>query len=142
MIVEVPRWTNAKMEISKEELFNPIKQDIKKGKLRFVRNCFPHHGYIWNYGAFPQVSIFHCPSLYLFKQSNRRRLGKIPINPTPRQRPGEIMTHLMFVKLANMLVTSARSSRSKSSASWLFSTKERQTGRSSSSMFRILLHPS
>jgi inorganic pyrophosphatase len=20
-----------------------------------VRNCFPHHGYIWNYGAFPQV---------------------------------------------------------------------------------------
>ncbi|CAE6340856.1 inorganic pyrophosphatase [Rhizoctonia solani] len=55
MIVEVPRWTNAKMEISKEESFNPIKQDIKKGKLRFVRNCFPHHGYIWNYGAFPQT---------------------------------------------------------------------------------------
>ena len=55
MIVEVPRWTNAKMEISKEEAFNPIKQDIKKGKLRFVRNCFPHHGYIWNYGAFPQT---------------------------------------------------------------------------------------
>ncbi|QRW09116.1 inorganic pyrophosphatase [Ceratobasidium sp. AG-Ba] len=55
MIVEVPRWTNAKMEISKEEPFNPIKQDIKKGKLRFVRNCFPHHGYIWNYGAFPQT---------------------------------------------------------------------------------------
>lgn len=57
MIVEVPRWTNAKMEISKEEPFNPIKQDIKRGKLRFVRNCFPHHGYIWNYGAFPQVGL-------------------------------------------------------------------------------------
>ncbi|GFZ50250.1 PPase [Saitozyma sp. JCM 24511] len=55
MVVEVPRWTNAKMEISKEEAFNPIKQDIKKGKLRYVRNCFPHHGYIWNYGAFPQT---------------------------------------------------------------------------------------
>lgn len=55
MVVEVPRWTNAKLEISKEESFNPIKQDIKKGKLRFVRNCFPHHGYIWNYGAFPQT---------------------------------------------------------------------------------------
>jgi inorganic pyrophosphatase len=55
MIVEVPRWTNAKMEISKEEAFNPIKQDIKKGRLRYVRNCFPHHGYIWNYGAFPQT---------------------------------------------------------------------------------------
>lgn len=55
MIVEIPRWTNAKLEISKEEAFNPIKQDEKKGKLRFVRNCFPHHGYIWNYGALPQT---------------------------------------------------------------------------------------
>lgn len=55
MIVEVPRWTNAKLEVSKEESFNPIRQDIKKGRLRYVRNCFPHHGYIWNYGAFPQV---------------------------------------------------------------------------------------
>ncbi|KAL1923562.1 uncharacterized protein VTP21DRAFT_8542 [Calcarisporiella thermophila] len=55
MIVEIPRWSNAKLEISKDEPFNPIKQDIKKGKLRYVRNCFPHHGYIWNYGAFPQT---------------------------------------------------------------------------------------
>ncbi|KAK9457071.1 inorganic pyrophosphatase [Dipodascopsis uninucleata] len=55
MIVEVPRWTNAKLEISKEEVLNPIKQDTKKGKLRYVRNCFPHHGYIHNYGALPQT---------------------------------------------------------------------------------------
>lgn len=43
-------------QISKEESLNPIKQDVKKGKLRFVRNCFPHKGYLWNYGAFPRVS--------------------------------------------------------------------------------------
>ena len=43
------------LQISKEETLNPIKQDTKKGKLRFVRNCFPHKGYLWNYGAFPQV---------------------------------------------------------------------------------------
>ncbi|KAG2024803.1 hypothetical protein GB937_003503 [Aspergillus fischeri] len=55
MVVEIPRWTNAKQEISKEEFLNPIKQDVKKGKLRFVRNCFPHKGYLWNYGAFPQT---------------------------------------------------------------------------------------
>ncbi|KAM7207044.1 Inorganic pyrophosphatase [Rhypophila sp. PSN 637] len=55
MVVEIPRWTNAKLEISKEETLNPIKQDIKKGKLRYVRNCFPHKGYLWNYGAFPQT---------------------------------------------------------------------------------------
>ncbi|KAF9365064.1 Inorganic pyrophosphatase [Mortierella sp. NVP85] len=55
MIVEIPRWTNAKLEICKEEAFNPIKQDVKNNKPRYVRNCFPHHGYIWNYGAFPQT---------------------------------------------------------------------------------------
>ncbi|KAK7502056.1 hypothetical protein BaRGS_00006808 [Batillaria attramentaria] len=55
MVVEIPRWTNAKMEISRDEKLNPIKQDVKKGKLRFVKNIFPHHGYIWNYGAHPQT---------------------------------------------------------------------------------------
>ncbi|XP_072479176.1 inorganic pyrophosphatase 2, mitochondrial isoform X11 [Notamacropus eugenii] len=55
MVVEVPRWTNAKMEIATKEPLNPIKQDIKKGKLRYVANIFPHKGYIWNYGALPQV---------------------------------------------------------------------------------------
>ncbi|XP_044757440.1 inorganic pyrophosphatase isoform X2 [Coccinella septempunctata] len=55
MVVEIPRWTNAKMEITMKEILNPIKQDIKKGKPRFVANCFPHKGYIWNYGALPQT---------------------------------------------------------------------------------------
>ncbi|XP_041508137.1 inorganic pyrophosphatase 2, mitochondrial isoform X2 [Microtus oregoni] len=55
MVVEIPRWTNAKMEISTEEPMNPIKQDVKSGKLRFIPNIFPHKGYIWNYGAFPQT---------------------------------------------------------------------------------------
>ncbi|CAG5135985.1 unnamed protein product, partial [Candidula unifasciata] len=41
--------------ISKEERLNPIKQDVKNGKLRYVKNIFPHHGYIWNYGALPQT---------------------------------------------------------------------------------------
>ncbi|CAL1531653.1 unnamed protein product, partial [Lymnaea stagnalis] len=55
MVVEIPRWTNAKMEINKEEKLNPIKQDVKNGKLRFVKNVFPYHGYMWNYGALPQT---------------------------------------------------------------------------------------
>jgi len=55
MVVEIPRWTNAKMEISTKDLMNPIKQDMKKGKVRFVNNVFPHKGYIWNYGALPQT---------------------------------------------------------------------------------------
>ncbi|XP_053357270.1 inorganic pyrophosphatase 2, mitochondrial [Clarias gariepinus] len=55
MVVEVPRWSNAKMEIATKEALNPIKQDMKKGKLRYVANVFPHKGYIWNYGALPQT---------------------------------------------------------------------------------------
>lgn len=55
MVVEIPRWSNAKMEISKNQKLNPIKQDMKKGKLRYVDNCYPFKGYIWNYGAIPQT---------------------------------------------------------------------------------------
>uniref|UniRef100_A0A914D4W2 inorganic diphosphatase n=1 Tax=Acrobeloides nanus TaxID=290746 RepID=A0A914D4W2_9BILA len=55
MVVEIPRWTNAKLEIATKEPLNPIKQDVKNGKPRFVHNIFPHHGYIWNYGALPQT---------------------------------------------------------------------------------------
>lgn len=33
MVVEVPRWTNAKMEINKKLKMNPISQDVKNGLL-------------------------------------------------------------------------------------------------------------
>lgn len=55
MVVEVPRWLNAKFEINTKLPGNPIVQDVKKGDVRFVRNLFPYHGYIHNYGAFPQT---------------------------------------------------------------------------------------
>ena len=55
MLVEIPRGTNAKLEISTGEEFNPIKQDVKKGQLRFVADVNGAKGYPWNYGAFPQT---------------------------------------------------------------------------------------
>lgn len=55
MVVEVPRWSNAKMEMSSKLPFNPIVQDSKKGEVRYVKNFFPYTGYIHNYGAFPQT---------------------------------------------------------------------------------------
>lgn len=49
-INEIPKYTKAKMEVSTKEEFNPIAQDIKKGKLR------DYHGPIfWNYGCLPQT---------------------------------------------------------------------------------------
>jgi len=55
VVIEIPRWTNAKMEVDTKSPLHPIVQDTKKGKLRYVANSFPHHGYIWNYGAIPQT---------------------------------------------------------------------------------------
>merc|ERR1712176_454673 len=50
MVVEIPKMTRAKMEVATKEEFNPIAQDIKKGKLR------DYHGPIfWNYGCLPQT---------------------------------------------------------------------------------------
>jgi inorganic pyrophosphatase len=50
MICEIPKMTKAKFEVATKEPRNPIKQDIKKGKLR------EYHGPIyWNYGMFPQT---------------------------------------------------------------------------------------
>ena len=47
---EIPKETSAKMECATDEKDNPIKQDIKKGKLRF----YPYN-INWNYGMLPQT---------------------------------------------------------------------------------------
>jgi len=50
MVVEIPKGTQPKLEISKGEYMNAIKQDVKNGKLRYVAWKYP-----FNYGAFPQT---------------------------------------------------------------------------------------
>jgi len=50
MVVEIPRAQQAKLEINKAEAMNPIKQDVKNGKLRYVALKYP-----FNYGALPQT---------------------------------------------------------------------------------------
>lgn len=55
MVVEIPRGTNAKLEIKTSEPLAPIVQDRKKGKLRYVANVYPYSGYLTSYGYFPQT---------------------------------------------------------------------------------------
>ncbi|KAH9385148.1 uncharacterized protein NEMAJ01_0044 [Nematocida major] len=55
VVNEIPKFSHAKKEINKEAKYNPIKQDVKNGKVRFVKNMFPMSGYLWNYGAIPQT---------------------------------------------------------------------------------------
>lgn len=49
-ICEIPKETDAKMEVATDEASNPIKQDMKKGKLRF----YPYN-INWNYGMVPKT---------------------------------------------------------------------------------------
>ncbi|CAN8251648.1 unnamed protein product [Cochlearia groenlandica] len=49
-IVEIPKESSAKMEVATDEDFTPIKQDTKKGKLRY----YPYN-INWNYGLLPQT---------------------------------------------------------------------------------------
>ena len=73
------------LQMSMSVTLNPMKQDVKKGKMRFVSNCFPYHGYIWNYGALPQVRVAAlcvCVCVCEAKLPAHRR-GRIPPTSTP-----------------------------------------------------------
>lgn len=48
---EIPKGTQAKMEIATDELCTPIKQDVKKGALRY----YQYGPSLVNYGAIPQT---------------------------------------------------------------------------------------
>ncbi|POR39154.1 Inorganic pyrophosphatase [Tolypocladium paradoxum] len=53
--VEIPRWTDAKIETKRDEPLNPIFHDEKKKKPRFVASVWPHRSYPFLYGSFPQT---------------------------------------------------------------------------------------
>ena len=55
MVVEIPRFSHAKFEISRDLKLNPIIHDQKHGSNRYLPNVFPWHGHVCNYGAFPQT---------------------------------------------------------------------------------------
>uniref|UniRef100_A0A8D9F6Q0 inorganic diphosphatase n=1 Tax=Cacopsylla melanoneura TaxID=428564 RepID=A0A8D9F6Q0_9HEMI len=56
MIVEIPRLSNAKLEISLKETLNPLRHATKNGTLRYVNKVVPHDGgFLVNYGALPNT---------------------------------------------------------------------------------------
>lgn len=50
MVVEISKFTFMKLEINLKSKYNVIKQDLKKGKLRYYNSSI-----YWNYGALPQT---------------------------------------------------------------------------------------
>jgi len=51
MVTEIPRGSNQKMEVTDDERFNPIKQDLKNGAVRVLT----HGPVLRNYGMMPQT---------------------------------------------------------------------------------------
>jgi 3'-phosphoadenosine 5'-phosphosulfate synthase len=51
MVVEIPMYSTAKMEVSKDEVDNPIMQDIKDNRPRYYSYGIP----FFNYGLLPQT---------------------------------------------------------------------------------------
>lgn len=50
-VVEIPRWTDGKIEIESEEPLTPIFHDDRKGAPRFVESVWPHRSYPFVYGS-------------------------------------------------------------------------------------------
>lgn len=50
-VCEVPKWTRAKLEVTPREKYNPIRQQMKFGKIR----DYVHGDMMFNYGMFPQT---------------------------------------------------------------------------------------
>ena len=72
MVVEIPRWTNAKMEISLQEKMNPILQDLNQdGNVRFTSNCFPFKGYIWNYSIETLIDVIEIENIASLESAKR-----------------------------------------------------------------------
>lgn len=63
-------------QIATKDPLNPIKQDVKKGKLRYVANVFPYKGYIWNYGAIPQVCAIVINILFSLQKNEHTAVSK------------------------------------------------------------------
>ncbi|KAL9647681.1 hypothetical protein ABK040_015170 [Willaertia magna] len=65
-INEIPKNTLRKMEVNTKEEFNPILQDVKKGKLREFTYRIDKGGMPFNYGLLPQTwedphKVIHVP---------------------------------------------------------------------------------
>jgi inorganic pyrophosphatase len=54
-VVEIPRWTDGKIETRRSEPLNPIFHDDKDDAPRFVESVWPHKSYPFLYGSIPQT---------------------------------------------------------------------------------------
>ncbi|CAH1174168.1 unnamed protein product [Phaedon cochleariae] len=98
MVVKAQRFTNANFEISLKEPLNPIKQVSQGGVPKFIPNCFPYHGFLWNYGILPQTYEFSGQSA-----GNTRCRGMDPIDVLEIGQRGAQTGEILTVKILGAL---------------------------------------
>ena len=120
MVVEIPRFSQAKFEINRESPLNPIRQDVTslisgsqqrwrhfevktdEVLIRFLFNVFPWHGHVCNYGALPQT--WENPYHQVGNVWNEKKILKAMLNVGSmdgkdwRQRPSWCLRDWHFAK--------------------------------------------
>ncbi|KAI1732648.1 inorganic pyrophosphatase domain-containing protein [Ditylenchus destructor] len=103
MVLEIPRWSTAIMEMNTNESLNPIMQTKDNGNtIEFMEDVFPYHGYIWNHGALPQTwEDPNCKNESINVSGNNAPLDVIEIG-TNRHRRGDVIQVKILGALALM----------------------------------------
>lgn len=63
VVVEIPRWTDGKIELESSEALTPIFHDDRNDAPRFVESVYPHRSYPFVYGSvrlISTISRFKC----------------------------------------------------------------------------------
>ena len=61
---------------------------MKNGKLRFVDDVSPYEGYLWHYGAMPQVRMSHEHKLLDGYESLTANFKQIDVGGSQSRQPG------------------------------------------------------
>jgi hypothetical protein len=91
-VVEIPRWTDGKIEIESEEPLTPIFHDDRNDAPRFVESVWPHRSYPFVYGSvsFPP-RIVYIPSV-VAKHPIRKKSKLITKHKYRSPKPGKTPT--------------------------------------------------
>lgn len=107
MVVLAPRWSNAKMKVNMEERLNPICHQLKNGKVQFVPNYFPFHGFLCNQGFIPQTLDYSDPVV-------RKSGEQIPVEVFEIGSTIHALGSIIEVKILGALVVTSAASKTTS----------------------------
>jgi len=86
-VVEIPRWTDGKIEIESSEPLTPIFHDDRNGAPRFVESVWPHKSYPFVYGSVSSPVCINFVEAKTTKHKQTNNPSKDPPNMGKPQPP-------------------------------------------------------